>query len=94
MLFFGEKMVVNFFFSKKNLINNAFLWKFYPQYPLQALSQTSFLYNKHSLLILLLYNLFILQLLMAKGWQQLLDGITQAFEDKATTDLVFVALLL
>jgi hypothetical protein len=29
------------------------------------------------------------------GWrQQLLDGITQAFEDEATSDLVFVALLL
>jgi hypothetical protein len=61
---------------------------------LQVLSQTSFFYNKNSLLILLLYNLFILQLSMAKRWQQLLDGIVQAFEDEATTGLVFDALLL
>jgi hypothetical protein len=36
---------------------------------LQAFSQTSFLYNKYSLLILLFYNLFIWQLSMAR-WQQ------------------------
>ncbi len=45
---------------KKKLINNAFLCKLYPKHPLQALSPTSFLYNKHFLLVLLFYNLLIL----------------------------------
>jgi hypothetical protein len=31
---------------------------------------------------------------MARWRQQLLDGIAQAFEDEAATNLVFVALLL
>ncbi len=51
---------------KKKLINNTFLYKLYPKHPLQALSPTSFLYNKHSLLVMLFYNLFILQLSMAR----------------------------
>jgi hypothetical protein len=61
---------------------------------LQALSQTSFLYNKHSLLILLIYNLFTLQLSIVRWWQQPLNGIVWAFEDEASINLVFAALLL
>jgi len=81
---------VKFLGVKTKLISNTFLCKLYPKHPLQALSQTYFLYNKHSLLILLFYNLFILQLLMVRWQQQLLNGI----EDEALIDLVFVALLL
>jgi hypothetical protein len=90
MSLFGK----NFSIEKKKLINNAFLCKFYPKHPLQPLSQTSFLYNKHSLLVLLFYNLFILQLSMARWRQQLLDRIAHALEDKAAIDLMFVAMLL
>jgi hypothetical protein len=90
MSLFGK----SFGIFKKNLISNTFLCKLYPKHPLQALSQTSFLYNKHFLLVLLFYNLFILQLSMARWRQQLLDRIAQALEDKAVIDLMFVVMLL